>query len=450
MDISRQRLFSNQQLIALIGPLIIQQALASMVGLVDGVMVSVVSEAAMSGVSLVNQISNIVLQLFAGLATGGAVLTSQYMGAGNKNAARRSAGQVITVSLLIGVLMMVPCLMFSKQLLRLAFGAVEKDVMDAAVTYFFYNAISFPFVALDNAGSAIFRSLGNSKISMKISALKNAINIVGNAICIYGLHMGVDGVAIPTLLSRVAGAVLILIPLFMPGHELRLRMENLLKLQGQMIGKILRIGIPNAFENCIFHLGRVIVLGMVTPFGTIHTAANAAGNNVVSFALIVPGSIKLALITVAGQCFGARDIEQAKYNTKKLIGGCYVVQNVIIILIWLLRRQIIGLYASLSPETITMTEQLIAIHMTGAFFLYPLSFVLPSTLRAANDGTFIMSVSIISMVVLRVGLSWVLCTQLGWGAAGVWTAMVIDWVGRSICFVIRYLTGGWKKRCYLA
>lgn len=449
MDIPRQRLFSDRQLTKLIVPLIVEQALAILVGLVDGVMVSVVGESEMSGVSLVNNFSNIILTLFAGLATGGAVLTSQFLGAAQKEKARYSAGQLITLSLGIGLVMLVLCLLFAKQILVMAFGEVEQAVMDAAVVYFCYNAVSFPFIALYNAGAAIFRSVGNSKISMKISLLKNAVNIAGNAICIYGLHMGVDGVAIPTLLSRIVGAVVILIPLFLPGQELRLKMDSMVKLQGKMMGKIFGVGLPNAFENSLFHLGRVIVLGMVTPFGTIHTAANAAASNIVGFALVIPGAMKLALVTVAGQCIGAHEIDQAKFYTKKLLIWTYVFQNIAIAVTFLLRWQIIGLYTSLSPETVRLTEQLICIHFAGAFLLYPLSFVLSSTLRAANDGTFIMLVSIVSMATLRVGLSWVLCTRLGWGVPGVWIAMVIDWVSRSAFFVARYLSGKWQKKCYL-
>lgn len=449
MNVSRQRLFSNRKLIKLIIPLIIEQALAVLVGLVDGIMVSAVSEAAMSGVSLVNNVSGIVLNLFIGLATGGAVLTSQHLGAKKRGVARQSAGQLITLSLGVSLVLMVPCLVLSKQILVLTFGNVEQAVMDAAVKYLFYNALSFPFLALYSAGAAIFRSLGNSKISMNVSILTNAINVIGNAICIYGLHMGVEGVAIPTLMSRIVGAVVILIPLFRPGEEFRLRSNNLVKIEGKMMGSILRIGIPTALENSIFQLGRVIVLGMVTPFGTIQTAANATAGDITSFAIIVPTAFRLALITVTGQCFGAHDIDEAKSITKKLLIWCYILGNAVAAVIYLLRFQIIGFYATLSPDTVQLTNMLVSIYIAGAFVMYPLSFVLPGTLRAANDSAFVMMVSVISMLMLRVGLSWVLCTGLGWGVVGVWISMIADWVGRLVCFIIRYYTGGWKKRCYL-
>jgi len=449
MEIQQARLFSDQRLIKLIIPLIIENAMAILVGLVDGIMVSVVSEAAMSGVSLVNNLTNVMLTLFAGLATGGAVLTSQYLGAGEKEKARQSAGQMVIVAICVSVAMMLLCVTLNRYILLLFFGAVEKDVMDAGITYFFYNAISFPVIALYNVGAAIHRSQGNSKITMKCSIVKNIVNIIGNAICIYGLHMGVEGVAIPTLLSRLVGTSMILIPLFLPGQQLRLQVNNLCRIHWNMLGKIFRIGIPTSLENSMTHVGRVLVLGMVTPFGTIHTAANATTNNISNFAIIIPTAVKMALITVAGQCIGAHDVPQAKFYTKKLMKWGYAATGAVILLVLLLRTQLLGLYSGLSEETVRLTEQLIFIDLSGVATFYILAFTLPSTLRAGNDGTYIMAVSITSLVVFRVGLSWVLCTLLGWGVIGVFVAMVTDWVVRGILNLVRYLSGKWQRNCYL-
>lgn len=243
----------------------------------DGVMVSSAGEAAISGVSLVDMINNVIINLFAALATGGAVITSQFLGARRREEAQRSAGQLVCMAAVFGLGVMAFCLFLAQGMLRLFFGSIEADVMAAGLTYFRITALSFPFLALYNAGAAIFRSMGNSKISMKVSLVMNVINVGGNALCIYGLGMGVAGVAIPTLVSRAVAAVLILTLAARPEQEVRLVPRNLIHFYPKMMGHILQIGIPSAFESCLFQLGRVVVVSMIALFGTTQTSANCRG-----------------------------------------------------------------------------------------------------------------------------------------------------------------------------
>ena len=149
-------------------------------------------------------INNVILVLFAALATGGAVVTSQFLGARQGEKARQSAGQLVLMSAVLGVAAAALCLVFAKNLMRLFFGSIDDDVMAAGLTYLHITALSFPFIALYNAGAAIFRSVGNSKVSMQVSLLMNGINVVGNAICIFVLKMDVAGVAVPTVVSRTS------------------------------------------------------------------------------------------------------------------------------------------------------------------------------------------------------------------------------------------------------
>ncbi|MGN0999742.1 MAG: MATE family efflux transporter [Faecousia sp.] len=446
MNLQKERLFSNKMLIRLIIPLIVEQALAVLVGMCDGVMVSSVGEAAISGVSLVDMINNVILNLFAALSTGGAVVTSQYLGARKSEKARQSAGQLVVMALIFGVLAMVLCLVLAEGMLRLFFGKIEDDVMAAGLLYFRITALSFPFIALYNAGAAIFRSVGNSKMSMKVSVLMNLINVGGNALCIYGLRMGVAGVAVPTLVSRAVAAVLILALAAQPKRELRLEIGNMRRIDGKMMGKILHIGIPSAFENSLFQLGRVIVVSMIALFGTTQTSANAVANNLDALGVIIGQGMSLAMVTVIGQCIGAQDTDQAVYYIKKLMLWTYVAQGLSNVLVISLHRQLIGLYSSLTPETVELTRMLVLIHTSCAIVLWPASFVLPNALRASNDVRFTMTVSIASMGIWRIGFSWLLCVHLGWGAIGVWIAMVIDWICRTAFFVTRTLSGKWKTK----
>ena len=442
----QQRLFSNQKLIRLILPLVIEQGLTILVGMCDGVMVSSVGEAAISGVSLVDMINAVVLTLFAALATGGAVVTSQFLGAQQMEKARRSAGQLVWMAEGLGMAAMILCLVFAKGLLRLFFGSIDADVMAAGLLYLRITALSFPFIALYNAGAAIFRSVGNSKVSMKVSVLMNIINVVGNAVCIFALKMGVAGVAVPTLISRAVAAVLILVLASNPRQELYLQRESLFRLDRRMMGSILHIGIPSACENSFFQLGRLVVVSMIALFGTTQTSANAVANTLDSVGIIIGQAMSLAMVTVVGQSVGAGDPEQVKYYVKKLIGWSYVLMGICNLLIILFIDPLIGLYSSLSPETVLLARRLVLIHSAFAIVMWPASFVLPNALRAANDVRFTMWVGVGSMMAFRIAGSWILCVQLGWGAIGVWIAMIIDWVCRISFFVPRMLSGKWQSK----
>ena len=449
MELSGTRLFSDRALLRIMVPLIIEQILANLVGLCDGIMVSDAGEAAISGVSLVNMICGVVLVLFAALSTGGAVLTSQYWGAGQKENAKKSAEQMVLMSLVFSIMLMNVCLIWTKPILRLFFVSVEDDVMEASMVYFRYNAGSFPFIALYNAGAAIFRSRGNSKISMRISFVTNIINIAGNAICIYGFHMGVAGVAIPTVVGRIVGAVLILVPACDTKQDLSISLKNMRHIHGGMMRKIVGVGIPTAFENSLLQVGRVLVLSLVSALGTVQITATATATSLSGLVIFISQGMSLGTITVVGQCLGARDPKQAMYYTKKLLLWCYAVQGTLQLLMLIFRLQAVALYSNLSPETVALTEKLLAIFMMGAIPIYPLSFMLPSSLRAANSGRYTMIVSVLSMVLCRILLAWILCIRLGWGVTGVWIAMVMDWGFRSLFFAIGWFSGKWEKHCYL-
>lgn len=442
----QQRLFSNQRLIRLIIPLVIEQGLTILVGMCDGVMVSSVGEAAISGVSLVDMINAVVLILFAALATGGAVVTSQFLGARQMEKAKKSAGQLVLMAGVLGSVSAVLCIVFANGLMKLFFGSIDQAVMDAGLIYLRITALSFPFIALYNAGAAMFRSTGNSKVSMQVSLLMNLINVVGNAFCIFVLKMGVAGVAIPTLVSRAVAAVVILAMAAQKKHELHLQRQWLTHIDRDMMGSILRIGIPSACENSIFQLGRLVVVSMIALFGTTQTSANAVANTLDGVGIIIGQAMGLAMVTVVGQSVGAGDLKQTSYYIKKLMLWTYVLMGISNGLLFLFVDQMVGLYSSLTPETVVLARTLVQIHSGFAILLWPVSFVLPNALRAANDVKFTMWVGVGSMILFRVVVSWFLCVQFQMGAIGVWIAMILDWVCRISFFLPRIFSGKWQTK----
>lgn len=440
-------IFSNKDLKKLIIPLILEQALAITVGMADTMMISSVGEAAVSGVSLVDMFNNFIISILAALATGGAVVTSQFIGASEREEACRSAKQLLWVNSLITVGISVLVIAGHRLILNLFFGRIEEDVMQNAILYLIISALSFPFLAVYNACAALFRSMGNSKITLKVSVLMNIINVGGNAVCVFGLKMGVAGVAVPSLVSRAVAALCLYILLKNPANLIHLNRERF-RFEWQFVRKILYIGIPSGIENGIFQLGRVIVVSIIAGFGTAQIAANGVANSLDSMGCIVGQGMNLAMITVIGQCVGAGDLAQVKYYTKKLLLITYTATAIINSLILLFLHPILGLYG-LGEEATGLAYILVMIHDGLAMLLWPASFVLPNMLRACNDVRYTMVISIFSMITFRIGLSLVFGVYMGMGAVGVWLAMLVDWFFRVCCFVGRYFKGTWKKYCNL-
>lgn len=435
-------MFTNKDLKRLIIPLIIEQILAVSVGMLDTMMVSSAGEAAVSGVSLVDMINVLLINIFAALATGGAVVSAQYIGEKNREKALSSAVQLMIITVWISFAIMILSLFFRSSLLRLFFGSIDQDVMENALIYFTISALSFPFLAVYNACAALFRSMGNSKVSMYISVLMNIINLVLNAVFIFAFHMGAAGVALASLIARAVAALIIWKLLQNEKNMIYIKRGTRFTPDVPMIKNILHIGVPNGLENSMFQLGRVLVVSIISSFGTVQIAANAVANNLDSLGCIPGQALNLAMITVIGQCVGARDYEQAKYYAKKLLKITYLIMIVLNTSILLTLPWILGIY-NLSPETIRLATILVFIHDGMAMVLWPLSFTLPNALRAANDVKFTMVVSIFSMWMFRILFSWILGMYFGLGAIGVWIAMVMDWIFRVICFVTRFLSGRW-------
>lgn len=445
--VTENRLFSKKDLRKLIIPLILEQTLAITVGMADTMMISSAGEAAVSGVSLVDMFNNLIISVLAALATGGAVVTSQCIGAGRREEACRSARQLVFTEAAITIGISVLVLLFHRQILGLFFGQIEADVMQNAIIYLIISVFSFPLLAVYDSCAALYRSMGNAQITLKISLLMNVINVVGNAIGVYVLKLGVAGVAIPSLVSRGVAGVVLFTLLHNPDNLVFLTREKF-KVDATIVKRILFIGIPSGIENGIFQLGRVLVVSIIAAFGTSQIAANGVANSLDSMGCIVGQAMSLAMITVIGRCVGAGEEGQVRYYTKKLLGETYFYTAVINSIILLLLPWILQIYG-LGEETTRLSYILVMIHDGMAIFLWPASFVLPNMLRACNDVKYTMVVSIFSMITFRIGFSYVFGVHMGWMAVGVWAAMVIDWVFRVLCFVERYLAGTWRKKCGL-
>ncbi len=438
-------LFSRADLRRLLIPLLLEQALVVLIGMMDTVMVSSCGEAAVSGVSLVDSVNILLINVFSALATGGAVVTSQYLGKRDRENAGKAAKMLFYVVLLCSTVIMAVCLILRRPILSTVFGAIEPEVMEAAMTYFLLSALSYPFLAMYNGSCALLRAMGDAKTTLYSSAAMNVINICGNALTIYGLGWGVMGAGLATLVSRMVGAAVTQLALHNPHGMIPYPNLRRWEWQGNIVRMILHVGVPNGMENGLFQMGKLLLLGMVSTFGTVSIAANAVGNSITTFQVLPGSAVGLAMITVVGRCVGAHEFEQARYYIKRLMLLAYACMSVLNIVMLLFTPLLASAY-HLSPETEALARQIVMIHGIGCVFIWPASFVLPNALRAAGDTRFTMMVSVFSMLAFRVVSGYLLGSVLGLGVIGVWLAMQIDWLFRVALFFWRLRSGRWESK----
>jgi len=442
LHIPENYLFSGRDLRRLIVPLFIEQCLAITVGLCDSIMVSSVGQEAVSAVSLIDNIMVLVINVLTALGTGGAIIAGQYLGQKREKDGCRTTEQMLLVSIVCSVVIMAVLYLCKNFILDVVFGHIEAEVRANCNTYLLIIAAAVPFIALYNVGAATYRAMGDSRTPMLLSLFTNGINVGGNALLIYGCGMGIEGAAIPTLVSRAITAFWMLA--LLRRKDKLLHVEHVFRVVPDfaLIRRILKVGIPYSLENGVFQLGKVMVLSLITTFGTVSIAANAVGNTVGNFIILGGMSISYTISAVTAQCVGARDYKQVRFYTRRLLllsHLCAVVLNALMILALPL---ILKAY-QLPEETAVLAEQILLFQGFGVMTVWPAAFNLPNALRSSNDTAYCMVISLFSMWTFRIGFSYIFADWMGIGVLGVWMAMVLDWVVRTVFFVLRYRGTKW-------
>ena len=436
----KEMMFTNRQLVALMWPLLLEQFLAITVGLADSLMVATVGDAAISAVSLVDSISNLMIYIFSAMAA----VAGQYIGQRQKEDACNAGQQLIALLGAVSVFFVALLYLFRTQILTVMFGHIEPDVMAATNTYYLYVMASIPGIALYNGGAALFRTMGRSDVSLKVSLLMNSINVIGNAVLIFGFGMDVAGVAIPTLVSRTVAAVVILSLLF--NRDLMLHLSDIrgFRVDMRLMKNIFYIGVPSGVENGMFQLGRLVLFSLISTFGTASMVANAIGNTLGNFNCFAGQALNLGLAAVVSQCVGAGEFDQARAYLKKIAKWTYGIMAAVNLTIIALLPLIMRVY-NVSPEAEKLAVTVAMIHGISAIFIWVPAFMVPGFLRAAGDAKFTMLASMLTMWIVRVMLAYVLGKYMGYGVIGVWFAhAIVDWSVRSVIFFLRYRSGKWE------
>ena len=443
-DISSEPLFSRRALFRLLWPLVIEQLLTVLVGVIDVFMVAYIGEAAVSGVALVDAVIYLFIQVIFAVTGGGTVVCAQFIGARDLGSASKTGAQLALVA--VGAMLLVSAvfLLAGPQILGFLFGSVSDEVMGNALTYLGFTVSSLPFMALFYSAASSFRANGETRISMLAALFMNFLNVGGNALCIFALNMGVVGVALSTLVARAAAAFCIFAMLQRKGNPLRITGVGQFRPDKAIIAKILSIGVPNGVESGLFNLGKILLQSLVATLGTASIAAYAVAGSLVTFLYLPGNALGAGMLTIVGQCFGAGEMQQARRYVRILIALNYAMLAVICAVMIGGARVWVGLYG-LSAEASSSAVELVVAHSI-AMIIWPLAFSLPYYFRAIGRATFPMIVSVTTMAVLRVGLAYLFVAVLGFGLIWVWYAMFIDWVARMIVFVVAFRkVGRWGQ-----
>ena len=468
-------LFTAKQLLWLVAPIVIEQIFSTSLGFFDSLMVSnmnatqAVRSNASNAIGNVDYINNLIIQLFSAFATGGAIVTSQALGAGDRERANKVAKQllmlVICVSLAVGGV----CLALNKPILRLFYGNVDDSTFSYQRTYFYVTAASFPFIGLFNACAALLRAQRKSFSTMASAAISCVVNVGLNAVFLFALGMGVLGAGLATLFCRAIPAVFMLALLGGRDNAVRVRLLERFRFDKAMIRSILRLAVPSGVETALFQLGKLMTNTFVNA-GVYATGAksitgvdeagelihiniqangNAIANQINNFASVVGSGVGTSSLTVIGQSVGAGDPDQVKYYMKRMFVISYIANGICVGTILALMPLLTQLYGY-AEEAKAIGRQCLWFCLIFQFFLYPLSFTAPSILKATSDVKYVMVCAVVSMFTMRVSLAFLLTTDRlpgmpELGAMGYWIGMCSDWVLRSVLFSTRLLSGRWRK-----
>ena len=453
---SGELIFDRRTIAKIIVPMFIQQVLAITVGMVDSMMVSHAGEAAVSGVSLVNTLDNMLIVFFTALVSGGSVVVAQTLGTQNNKEVTEVAKQLLYATTAVAILLTTVVMILRRPILGLLFGDVEADVMQSALDYFTFVAISFPLLAITESTGACFRSSGNTLITLCVSFAINIMNVCGNAILIFGFDMGAKGAALATTFARFGGAIILIILIHNQKYPVHIERLFRYKPDFKTVRRILNIGVPNGTENAMFTFGRLLTQTLISLFPTTVIAANSVALSIANYQYAVNGAFSACVVPIVGRCIGAKKEDQAKYYSGLLLTFEYIMLALVIVITMIFLKPLLSTY-NITAEGKAIATELLVFHSIVAILIYPLAFMLPSTFRAAGDARFSMVVSMISMWCIRVASAYVLALNtvsvfglftlpgLGLGIWGVWIAMSGDWILRATVYAVRYFSGKWLR-----
>lgn len=430
-------MLSRKELTRLFIPVLIEQILAATIGIVNTMMVSGISMAAISAVSIIDSINNVVMNLFTSFATGGTVVIAQRIGSRAMGEADETASQSMTVCVLTALMSGLAVFAFGSPIIELLFSDAEAEIKTYALTYIRYSGLSYPFLAAYSMAAGILRASGNTRAPMRASLISNIVNVCIGAFCIYILGWGVAGAGLALLLSRVVSALLLALVVLRPEVGTAGIKKVSLKVSKAILIPVLGIGIPACIDGLIFNGGKLGIQSLITSLGTVSIAANSIANSVNTLTCIPGSAMQIVAITVVGQAVGSglygKDLRKVivSLNVYAVAMITIMVAVALPVLPW-----VVDLYKPLA-EVKVLAISVLRLSLILMPVFWPFSFVLSACIRSTGDSSFVTLTSMGSMWFVRFLGAWISVKYTSWGIMGVWVFWCMDWVVRSIFNVIR-------------
>ncbi len=436
-------MYSPKTFLTLYLPLLAEQGMATLIGIIAMLMVGYAGDVALSAIGIVNTINIVVMSAFTALASGATAVISQLLGAEKEKEAGECATQFLVVSIAASVIIGAAMALFARPLLNLLYSSSDQEVLDAAYIYLVAISIAVPFLVVFTSISGIFRAYRKNKTPMMVSIIVNIINAVICGFTIYYMNIGVLGVSIATFVARVVGAVIIVIELRKSNFNIVLSKN--IKVKWSTIKPVMHIGLPMGLDSMVFQAGKLVVTIFMSGMGTATMAAYSVATNVCTLMETPGAAMQILVVTLVGRSVGAGREDDAKNEMilTTLVNG--LAFTIVAIPLFFFGYHFTSLFSS-SEEVRMLAFTLVKISAVCGSLIWSPAFVLPYGLRSAGDIVFTIACTCTTLWAVRIVMSWFLGIHLGIGLVGIWWAMILDWVVRVILFCWRLFSDKWKGR----
>lgn len=426
-------------------PAIGEMSLNTLVGVMDTLMISyLVGSAALSAVGFANQIIFTLIFIFSAFNTGATALVSRYYGEQNFSKLKSVAGQAMTINFIIGIIVTIGAYIFKDAI----FGIydVSMEVYDMIIIYFVIVLVGMIPMFISFSGAAILRGVGDTMAPMKITALSNILNIIGNYVLIVGWgpfpKMGVAGAALSTTISRAVAAILYIYILFYKeGHGTIKKAD--LKLSKEILKPLWKISYPGAIEQALMQISFVVLGVIISKLDTISEAAFRVLLNIESLSFMPAVGMSIAAATLTGKSLGEKNTKNA-IAVGYISSGFSIAWGIIVGATFIIfPKFIIGIF---TPDPMIVQAGVLALMFAGinnAFLNF--NIVMGGVLRGAGDTTAVMLMTVVRLWVVFLPISYVLIITLNQGVAGLWQAELFSYLLFSSLMLKRFKGNKWTN-----
>jgi putative MATE family efflux protein len=438
-------------IISLTWPSLAENVLASLVSMVDMVMVGVLGAYAISAVGLVIQPRFVMLAAFMALSVGSTAMVSRFKGARDQAGANLVFRQSIIMTIGLSLIVCISMRLWGETFIRfIAGGNIAEETVVASLDYLYIQVYGFPILALTFCINAALRGVGNTRAAFYNNTAANLVNVFFNYCLINGNlgfpKMGVAGASLATVIGQCVAFGMALFVSLRGREYIRLQLKGLFHIDFSIIRRILKIGVPAMVEQLIMRIGMLLFTMIVTALGDGPYAAHMVAMNVQQLSFMTGMAFGTAATTLVGQCLGRGKAELARVYVRMSQNMGLIASIIVALLLFFGGRAVSSLYTEDIAIIILASDMLKIIALAN-----PISnarFVYISALRGAGDSRFAAVITFVGVLLVRPLIAWALTTpalQFNTGLYGVWIALVSDGL---VCFVlamVRYKRGKWAS-----